>query len=106
MNAPVHYDPSSEAWTKPLEDFLAALSLVEPEIADQWLGELEMLEEAAGAPGIFGRNHVALFESADRSEGHVLQVANGRGNQVEGSRGERWQGCFHVLGQFGNKIEV
>src|SRR5436190_5613446 len=50
-----------------------------------------MLEQLTGAARVFGRYEVTLLESTQGAQGNVLEVSDGRGNQVEGAGCERWQ---------------
>ena len=77
------------------DDFLAALRLVELEIAQQRLGNSEMLQQLSGVPRVLGRHHVALLERAQRAQRDVLQVADRRGDQVKRAGRQRWR--FHAL---------
>ncbi len=53
--------------------------------ARRWCADLVMREQRRGAAGVLGRNDRDFTQHANRPEGHVLQVADGCGDQEERS---------------------
>ena len=56
-----------------------------------------MLEQLSGAARVFGGDHVALAQDAQRAQRDVLQVDNRRGDEVMRAGSERRQCGVHVL---------
>src|SRR5437867_2878548 len=56
---------------EPFEDFLAAAGFVEGEATDQRLADPEVLQQLAGAPGVFGGDDVALAQDTQRAQRDV-----------------------------------
>ena len=54
-----------------------------------------MFQQLPGPPRIFGRNDVTLLEGPQRPEGDVLQVPDGRRDQVECARRKLWKVFVH-----------
>ena len=54
-------------------------------VGDEGRGDLEVGQEGAGVPGVFRRHQVGFAEEAQGAQGDVFQVADGRGDDVEGS---------------------
>ena len=73
------------------DDFLAAPGFVELKIAEQRLGDAEMFEQLSRVARVLGGDHVAFLQYAQRVQGDVLEVADGRGDQIKRARHERWQ---------------
>src|SRR5207249_2277411 len=58
---------------KALKDFLAPPGFIELEIAEQGLGNAQKLQQLAGPARVLRGDQVALLQSADGSQGYVLQ---------------------------------
>ena len=52
-------------------------------VADQRRGDAVMVQELFAVPGILGGNQVHLLQDPQGPEGDVLQIADGRGDDVE-----------------------
>ena len=81
--AGVRYQRHAGACQQPGGQFEAALPFVMFEITDYGLGDIKMIQQFAGMPGVFARDDVRLPQHPHRAEGHVLQIADRRRYQVE-----------------------
>ncbi len=72
-----------------LQDFFASFGFVELEVTQQRLGDAEMFEQLAGMTGVFCRDDVAFAQGAQRAQGHVFEIANGRRDQIKGASAQR-----------------
>ena len=79
------------------DDFLAASGFVELKIAEQRFGDAEMLQQSPGVARVLGGGDVALAQHAQRAQRDVLEVANGRGDEVKRPGYERRQCSVHAL---------
>ena len=52
-------------------------------IRREWFDNLVMIQQLQGVPGIFCQNQVSFFKHFERPESNVLQIADGRRNEVE-----------------------
>ena len=56
-----------------------------------------MFQQLPGVARILGGDDVALAQHTQRAQRDVLEVANGRGNQIQGARCQ-WRQCgVHAL---------
>ena len=49
----------------------------------EWADDLVMIEQLNGGAGIFGENEIDRFQNFKGTEGYVLEIADGGGNDVE-----------------------
>ena len=42
-----------------------------------------MLQELAAGAGVFGKNQIGLLKHVQRAEGDIVEIAHGRGDQIE-----------------------
>ena len=59
------------------------LVLIELMVAHQARRDVVVLEKLSARPGVFGQYDIDLSEDAERTEGDVFQIADGRGDEVE-----------------------
>jgi len=52
-------------------------------ITDERLLNVVVAEKLLRVPGVFAGNLVDFFQDAERAQGNVLKVADGRGNEVK-----------------------
>ena len=45
--------------------------------------DLVMIQQPAGIPGIFRKDHIDTFQHLQRPERNILQIPNGRWNEIE-----------------------
>jgi hypothetical protein len=80
-----------------VDDLFAAPRFVEFEIADQRFVNIEMLEQLPRPARIFSRDHVAFAQHPQRAQRDILEVANGRGDEIKSARRERWMLFAHFV---------
>ncbi len=68
---------------QPLQEVLSLQRLVVIEVGGQVAGDAEMVQEPAGVTGILGGDEVRLLQNPHRPEGHILQVPDGGGDDVQ-----------------------
>jgi len=68
-----------------IQEKVAAGALVEGVVADQGRLDAEVRQQAPGVPGILGGDRGHITEDAECAGGDVLEVADRRGDDVEGA---------------------
>ncbi|MPN51247.1 hypothetical protein SDC9_198890 [bioreactor metagenome] len=80
---------------KAFQNLLAPACLIELEVAQQRLRNPEVFQQLPGTPGILSRDDIAFLQSANSTEGYVLEVPDGSSHQVKSAGGQWWQSSFH-----------
>ena len=81
---------------QPFNYLLGALGLVELEVAEERLADFKMFQQLPRAARVLRRHHVALPQHAQGAQRDVLQVADGRGNQIERAGNQRRRRLVHA----------
>ena len=95
--AGVRHEGDLRTTPEPFEYFLAAFGLVELKVTEERSRDFEVFEQSSGPPRILGGYHIAFAQGAQGAERDVLQITNGRGDEVERAGDEGRRGLFSFV---------